>query len=108
MSMLWRIMVAVEALVVLVQGYQSDVQTNLVMILVNLLPAAFGAPSEILVSAKCQCWCTWWLIGEGSGAVAGSSNQCLNLPALRIGRGSCQSNTSRSSNTVLVARVHVQ
>ena len=91
--MLWRIMVAVEALVVLVQGYQSDVQTNLVMILVNLLPAAFGAPSEILVSAKCQCWCTWWLIGVGSGAVAGSSNQGLNLPALRIGRGSGQSNT---------------
>ena len=45
MSMLWRIIVAVEALVVLVQGYQSDVQTNLVMILVNLLPAAFGADS---------------------------------------------------------------
>ena len=94
--MLWRIMVAVEALVVLVQGYQSDAQTNLVMILVNLLPAAFGAfgaPSEILVSAKCQCWCTWWLIGVGSGAVAGSSNHGLNLPALRIGRGSGQSDT---------------
>ena len=84
MSMLWRIMVAVEALVVLVQGYQCD----LVMILVNLLPAAFGADSEILVSAKCQCWCTWWMIGEGSGAVAGSPNQGLNLPAFRIGRGS--------------------
>ena len=42
MSMLWRIMVAVEALVVLVQGYQ----TNPVMILVNLLP---GGDREILV-----------------------------------------------------------
>ena len=42
MSMLWRIMVAIEALVVLVQGYQ----TNPVMILVNLLP---GGDSEILV-----------------------------------------------------------
>ena len=46
MSMLWRIMVAVEALVVLMQGYQSHEQTNLVMILVNLLP---GGDSEILV-----------------------------------------------------------
>ena len=99
--MLWRIMVAVEALVVLVQGYQSDVQTNLVMILVNLLLAAFGADSEILVCAKCQCWCTWWMIGEGSGAVAGSHNQGLNLPAFRIGRG------SKTSKTALMARLHV-
>ena len=65
MSMLWRIMVAVEALVVLMQGYQSHEQTNLVMILVNLLP---GANSGILVpSAKCQWWCTWWMSDGSSG-----------------------------------------
>ena len=65
MSMLWRIMVAVEALVVLMQGYQSHEQANLVMILVNLLP---GANSGILVpSAKCQWWCTWWMSDGSSG-----------------------------------------
>ena len=38
MSMVWRIMVPEEALVVLMQGYQSHEQTNLVMIPVNLFP----------------------------------------------------------------------
>ena len=40
--MVWRIMVPEEALVVLMQGYQSHEQTNLVMIPVNP-PGSFSA-----------------------------------------------------------------
>ena len=60
-------MVAVEALVVLVQGYQ----TNPVMILVNLLP---GGDSEILVPSVNGRASGGWLVPGAAADFASSEN----------------------------------